>query len=209
MCVMCLGKKLILFSQIVKFFSQIVFSQVPNVLCYLTVYSSGDSSSSGSESSDTELHAKKEVDESGGAGADSSSEDESSEDGDEASEEVVGGVGEDDGEWMNPSISVIIESMMKRSADEVILMKAGANRIETYSLHDEVQRNAIIVYISAPEPGSKWKLWPCPGGVNTESLDSTAKKKQAAASMAKKEDFVEKLGGSKEEYDDSFDENHG
>jgi len=197
MCVMCLGKNFILFSQIVKISSQIVFSQVPNVLCYLMVYSSGDSSSSSSESSDTELHAKKEVDESGVAGADSSSEDESSEDGEEASEEVVGGAGEDDGVWTNPSTSVIIESVMKKSADEVILMKAGANKIETYSLRDEVQRNAIIVYISDPEPGSKWKLWPFPGGVNTESLDSTSKMKQAAATMAKKEGFFEKLGGAK------------
>ena len=167
-------------------------------MCYLTVYSSGDSSSSGSESSDNELHVKKEVDESGGAYADASSEDESSNDGDAATEEVVGGAGEDNDLWMNPSTSVIIESMMKKSADEVILMKADSNKIHTYSLLDELQRNTIIVYVSNPEPGSKWRLWPRPGGVNIESLASTAKMKQATANMAKKEEFIAKLGEAKE-----------
>ena len=144
-------------------------------------------------------------------GEEESSEDETSVDGKKAIEQMGGDDGEDelcgdtseDDLWVNPSTSDIIASMMNKSADEVMLMKPGSNKVHTFSLLDESQRNDIIVYVSNPEPGSKWCLWPRPGeGINDdrsdEGLASKAKTKQATANTAKKADFISKIGGAKD-----------
>ena len=117
--------------------------------------------------------------------------------GDDGEDELCGDTSEDD-LWVNPSTSDIIASIMNKSADEVMLMKPGSNKVHTFSLLDESQRNDIIVYVSNPEPGSKWCLWPRPGeGINDdrsdEGLASKAKTKQATANTAKRQILSQKL----------------
>ena len=100
--------------------------------------------------------------------------------------------------WENPSTSVIIECTLNKSADEVMLMKPGSNKLYTFSLLNEKQRNDAIDYVSNPEPGSKWRLWPGPAGEDYKSIVSNAIKKEASAKAAKRAESIAKFEGANE-----------
>jgi len=66
----------------------------------------------------------------------------------------------DDDSWKNPAMDVVISCLYDGSADEVKLIRPGTSMVDNYAFADATQRDNILSYLSSPEEGRKWKLWP-------------------------------------------------
>ena len=80
---------------------------------------------------------------------------------------------------------VVISRLYNGFADEVKLMRPGTSMVENYAFVDATQRDEIPSYLSGPEEGSKWNLWPCVIDDSTIVGKKTSQMKQSPKIMKK------------------------